>query len=84
MRDFEIESACAVALYVRPEAEWEWDVTSDLIKDKVFELSGPNNSIATKIDQERSANNCMAVGRMIGAASGKHTISMGYLGKGTY
>ena len=46
--DFEMESACTVALCVKPEAEWEWDAASDLIKDKVFELSGPNNSIATK------------------------------------
>ena len=30
----------------------EWDVAFDLIKDKMFDLSGANNSIATKIDQE--------------------------------
>ena len=51
--DFEIESACTVALCVKPEEEWEWDAASDLIKDKKFELSGPNNSIATKIDQDQ-------------------------------
>ena len=57
--DFEIESACTVALCVKPEEEWEWDAASDLIKDKVFELSGPNNSIATKIDQNYDDGNCM-------------------------
>ena len=60
--DFEIESACTVALCVKPEEEWEWDAASDLIKDKVFELSGPNNSIATKIDQDQDLANCMTVG----------------------
>ena len=50
--DFEIESACTGALCVEPEEEWEWDAASDLIKDKMFELSGPNSSIATKIDQD--------------------------------
>ena len=49
---FEIESACTVALCVKLEAEWEWDVASDLVKDKVFALSRPHNSIATKIDQD--------------------------------
>ena len=37
---------------MRPEGEWELDASSDLVKDKVFELSGPNNSITTKIDQD--------------------------------
>ena len=50
--DFEIESACTVVLCVKPEEEWEWDAASDLIKDEKFELSGPNNSIATKIAQD--------------------------------
>ena len=50
--DFEIEYACIVALCVKLEEEWEWDAASDLIKDKVSELSGPNNSIATKSDQD--------------------------------
>ena len=44
---------------------------SHLIKDKVFELSGPNNSIATKIDGDEDYENCM-----MGAATGTHTISM--------
>jgi hypothetical protein len=74
--DFEMESACAVALCVKPEEEWEWDAASDLIKDKVFELSGPNNSIATKIDQDEDYENFMVVGRVMGAGTGKHTISM--------
>jgi hypothetical protein len=42
----------------------------------VFELSGPNNSIATKIDQDANYKNCMVVGRVMGAGTGKHTISM--------
>jgi len=74
--DFEIESACTVALCVKPEEEWEWDAASDLVKDKVFELSGPNNSIATKIVQDHDGENCMVVGRVMGAGTGKHTISM--------
>ena len=41
--DFEIERACTVALCVKPEAEGKWDSASELIKDKEFELSGPNN-----------------------------------------
>ena len=55
-------SACTVALCMKPEEKWEWDVASDLIKDKVFWLSGPNNSIATKIDEDGAVNNCMMVG----------------------
>ena len=74
--DYEIEYACTVALCVKPEGEWEFDAASDLIKDKLFELSGPNNSIATKIDQDGDWNNCMMVGRVMGARTGKHTISM--------
>jgi hypothetical protein len=74
--DFEIESACTVALCMKPEEEWEWDAASDLIKDKVFELSGPNNSIATKVDQDENWENCMVVGRVMGAGTGKHAISM--------
>ena len=74
--DFEVKAACTVALCVKPEAEWKWGVASDLVKDKVFELSGPNNSIATKIDQDIDWKNCMMVGRVMGAGTGKHTISM--------
>ena len=73
---FKIESACTVALCVKPEAEWEWDAASELMKDKVFELSGPNNSIATRIDQDGNYDNCMMVGRVIEAGTGRHTISM--------
>ena len=47
-----------------------------MIKDKVFELSGPSNSIATKIGQDGDCKNCMMVGRVMGAGTGKHTISM--------
>jgi hypothetical protein len=74
--DFEIESACTVVLCVKPEEEWEWDAASDLIKDEKFELSGPNNSIATKIDQDGDWENCMMVGRVMGAETCKHAISM--------
>ena len=44
--DFEIDAACKVALCVKPEAasHSHSHSASDLIKDKVFELSGPNNS----------------------------------------
>ena len=73
--DFEIETACVVALCVKPEAVWEWDAASELGKDKVFELSGPN-SIATKIDQDQDSKNFMVVGRAMGVGTGKHTISM--------
>ena len=52
--DFEIGSACTVAPFVKPEEDWEWDAASELIKDKVFELSGPNNSIATKNNQDQN------------------------------
>jgi len=74
--DFEIEAACTVALCVKLEEEWEWDAASDLIKDKVFELSGPKNSTATKIDQNADWINCMMVGRAMGVDTGMHTISM--------
>ena len=74
--DFEIESACTVALCMQAEEELEWDAASDLIKDRVFELSGTNNSIATKIDQDSDWDNCMVVGPVMGAGAGKHTISM--------
>ena len=60
---------------MKPEEEWEWDTASDLIKDKAFELSGPN-SIATKIDQNLDWDNCMVVERVLGAGTGKLTISM--------
>ena len=74
--DLEIEAACTVALCVKPEEEWEWEAASELIKDKVFELSGPNNSIATKIDQNYDWNKCLVVGRAMGAGIGQHAISM--------
>ena len=73
--DFEIEAACTVALCMNPEEEWEWDTASDLVKDELFELSGPNNSIATKVDQDRDLKNCMVVGRVMGAGTVKHIIS---------
>ena len=74
--DFEIDAACTVALCVMLEAEWEWDTTSELITDQVFELNCPNNSIATKIDQHANDSNCMVVGRVMRAGIGKHTISI--------
>lgn len=55
--DFEIESACTVALCASPKKEW--DVAAGLIKDTVFELSGPDHSIITKIGD---LDNCMMVG----------------------
>jgi hypothetical protein len=82
--DFEIEAACTVALCVKPEAEWGWDTISDLVSNGVFELSGPNNSIATKIDQDRDYNNCLVTGRVMEAGTGKHTISMKLDCKGFY
>ena len=57
------------------EEDWGWDAASDLINDKVFDLSGPNNSIATKIDQNGDYQNSMMVERAMGAGIGKHTIS---------
>ena len=74
--NFEIEAAFTVVLCVKPEEEWEWDVASDLIKDEAFELSGPNNSIAAKIDQDRDDKNCTMVGLVMEAGTGKHIISM--------
>ena len=62
----EIGCACTVALCVNPEEEWEWDAASDMIADKVFELSGPKYSIAAKIDQDYDNTNCLAVGRRKG------------------
>ena len=66
--------------------EEEWDAFSDLIKDKVFELSGPNNSIATKVghDQPGYWENCMVVWRVMGTGTGKHTISMKQLGSADF
>ena len=65
--DFEIEAACTVALCMKPEEEWEWDTASDLIPDKVFELSGLNNSIATMIDEDDDEDwaNFMMVGSVV-------------------
>ena len=73
---FEIESACTVALCMKLEEEWEWDVASDLVKDKAFALSGPSISFATKIVQDEDWKNCMVIGRAMGVGTGKHTISM--------
>ena len=73
--DFEIKGACTVALCVDPEVEWEWDAASDLVKDIVFKLSGPNNSTAAKIYQDEDDENCTMVGRVMAAGTGKHTIS---------
>ena len=78
-----VQSACSVVMCVKPEAEWEWDVISGLIKDKVFELSGINNSITTKVTQDEDWKNCMVVGRGVGTETGKHTISMKLAQKGT-
>ena len=64
--------------------EWAWDVNSDLIKQGVFQLSGSDNYIATKIDKDRNTDqdgdNCMMTGPVM-EGTGKHTISM-KLGKG--
>ena len=46
----------------------------------MFTLSGPDNCIATKIDQDEDDNNCMMTGPVM-EGTGKHTISM-KLGKG--
>ena len=60
--------------------EWAWDATSDLIKQGMFALSGPSDSIATKIDKHEDCGNCMMTGPVM-EGTGKHTISM-KLGKG--
>ena len=46
----------------------------------MFQLSGPDSSIATKIDEDEDENNCMMTGPVM-EGTGKHTISM-KLGKG--
>ena len=51
-----------------------------MIKQGVFALSGPDNSIATKIDKDRNLGNCMMTGPVM-EGTGKHTISM-KLGQG--
>ena len=60
--------------------EWAWDATSDLIKQGMFALSGIDDSIATKIDQDDDYDNCMMTGPVM-EGTGKHTISM-KLGQG--
>ena len=40
-------------LCVRAGEEWLWDPSSPLLERKVFELRGPNNSVAAKIDQNQ-------------------------------
>ena len=55
-----------------------------MIKQEFFSLSGPDNSIATKMDEDESNyedyDNCMMTGPVM-EGTGKHTISM-KLGKG--
>ena len=60
--------------------EWAWDATSDLIKQGMFALGGPSDSIVTKIDKHGDWGNCMMTGPVMEGA-GKHTISM-KLGEG--
>ena len=52
----------------------EWDFSSPLIANKVFELGGEGSSIATKIDQHGSFKNCLWSNRVMEA--GKHRTSL--------
>ena len=55
-------------------------MTSDLIKQGTFALSGPSNSVATNIHKDEDYDHCMMTGPVM-EGTGKHTISM-KLGKG--
>ena len=52
----------------------EWDTTSPLITNKIFELSGESNTVATKIDQHHDYNNCLWTNRVM--ESGKYQMSL--------
>jgi len=60
----------------------EWDSSSPLISNKIIELSGEGSSIATKIDQNQSRDNCLWANRVM--ESGKHRMSLKLMkGEGT-
>ena len=56
------------------ESHWHWLI----LKNKIFELSGKGNTIATKIDQNGVWNNCLWTNRVM--ESGKHRISLKLIG----
>jgi len=64
---------CCVALCIDAEVLTSWDSSSPLITNKIFELTGKDNIIATKIDQN-NYDNCLWANRVM--ESGKHRMSL--------
>ena len=50
--------------------------SSPLLERAVFELRGPNESIAAKIGEGGNGINCMMAGLVMEMGTGKHTSSM--------
>ena len=71
-----ISAPCSVVVLVKVPVAWVWDIESPLFRDRVFELSGPDNCITTKIDRDMDRDNCLLVsGPVVTTSTGKHTIS---------
>jgi hypothetical protein len=68
--DGSLAGSCVVVLSVKPPAEFQWDIASPLIVDtnsliaprKYYSLSGPEGSVATKVDNDRSYETCLMTG----------------------
>ena len=54
-----------------PEAKWKFSK-----QNKLYEIGGTNNSIATKIGQDPDLKNYTMVECVMGERTGKHTISL--------
>jgi hypothetical protein len=73
-----IERPCTLVLCVKlEEVVLGWNTTSPLIGHGIFEISGHNNSIATKVLEDEGYDNCLfADGLAMEECTGKHRLSI--------
>jgi hypothetical protein len=73
---YKIRGPCTVMLSIKVPVVWTWDTNSSLVGSGIFSLSGENNCIATKVNEDRNAKNClMAGGDAVEQCTGKYSVS---------
>lgn len=55
-------------------ATWAWDAASDLVVTQQLQISGPGNSVITKIASNADYSNCMVIDQVM--TTGVHMISL--------
>lgn len=77
--DHPFVASCAVILVVLAQPEWFWDVSEQLLPSSeelmLFRLSGPDECVATKMD-EYGWDNCLQTEPAMEVGTGSHTISV--------